>query len=40
MLAVMLVTAWPAPAQILETETARPLRAGQVEFGAGYELQH
>jgi hypothetical protein len=27
-------------AQILETETARPLRRGQVEVGAGYELQH
>ena len=27
-------------AQILETETARPLRAGQLELGAGYELQH
>jgi hypothetical protein len=27
-------------AQILETETARPLRAGQLEIGAGYELQH
>jgi hypothetical protein len=32
----------PAPlsAQILETETARPLRAGQLEIAAGYELQH
>jgi hypothetical protein len=29
-----------ASAQILETETARPLRRGQVEVGAGYELQH
>ena len=29
-----------APAQILETETARPLRAGQLEVGAGYEVQH
>jgi hypothetical protein len=27
-------------AQILETESARPLRAGQVEIAAGYELQH
>ncbi len=27
-------------AQILETETARPLRAGQLEIGAGYEFQH
>src|SRR2546423_10297440 len=27
-------------AQILETETARPLRAGQLEAGAGYEIQH
>jgi hypothetical protein len=27
-------------AQMLETETARPLRAGQVEAGLGYELQH
>ncbi|MDQ6871099.1 MAG: YjbH domain-containing protein [Gemmatimonadota bacterium] len=27
-------------AQILETETARPLRPGQVEAGAGYEFQH
>ena len=27
-------------AQILETETARPLRAGQVEAGVGYEFQH
>lgn len=27
-------------AQILETETARPLRAGQLEVGAGYEFQH
>src|SRR6476620_5105014 len=26
-------------AQILETETARPLRAGQLEIAAGYELQ-
>ena len=26
-------------AQILETETARPLRAGQLEVGAGYEFQ-
>ncbi|MEA2766364.1 MAG: hypothetical protein QOK07_2768, partial [Gemmatimonadaceae bacterium] len=26
--------------QILETETARPLRAGQLEVGAGYEFQH
>ncbi|MEO8911265.1 MAG: hypothetical protein ABI408_13710 [Gemmatimonadaceae bacterium] len=29
-----------AGAQILETETARPLRAGQLEVGAGYEFQH
>ncbi|HKR09403.1 MAG TPA: hypothetical protein VJS39_09455 [Gemmatimonadaceae bacterium] len=27
-------------AQMLETETARPLRAGQVEAGVGYEFQH
>lgn len=27
-------------AQILETETARPLRAGQLEVGVGYEFQH
>src|SRR2546423_11699600 len=27
-------------AQILETETARPLRAGQLEAGARYEVQH
>lgn len=27
-------------AQILETETARPLRAGELEVGAGYEYQH
>jgi hypothetical protein len=27
-------------AQILETETARPLRAGELEVGAGYEFQH
>ncbi len=27
-------------AQTLETETARPLRRGQLEVGAGYELQH
>jgi hypothetical protein len=27
-------------AQIFETETARPLRAGQLEVGAGYEFQH
>jgi hypothetical protein len=26
-------------AQILETETARPLRSGQLEVGAGYEFQ-
>ncbi len=29
-----------ARAQTLETETARPLRRGQLEIGAGYELQH
>ena len=40
MLAVMLIFAWPVPAQILETETARPLHAGQVEIGVGYEFQH
>jgi hypothetical protein len=28
------------PAQVLETETARPLRRGELEIGAGYELQH
>jgi hypothetical protein len=27
-------------AQVLETETARPLQRGQVEVGAGYEFQH
>lgn len=27
-------------AQMLETESARPLRAGQIEIAAGYELQH
>jgi hypothetical protein len=27
-------------AQIFETETARPLRAGQLEVGVGYEFQH
>lgn len=27
-------------AQVLETETARPLRRGVVEAGAGYEFQH
>jgi hypothetical protein len=27
-------------AQILETESARPLRAGQLEIAAGYEFQH
>jgi len=27
-------------AQILETETARPLRVGQIEAGVGYEFQH
>ena len=30
----------PARAQILETETARQLRRGQVELGLGYEFQH
>ena len=34
-----LLPAW-AGGQILETETARPLRAGQLEVGAGYEFQH
>lgn len=29
-----------AGAQILETETARQLRRGQLEIGAGYEFQH
>lgn len=29
-----------AGAQILETETARQLRRGQIELGAGYEFQH
>lgn len=42
---VAILTAVIAPvrtlsAQILETETARPLRAGQLEVGAGYEFQH
>jgi len=41
---VGLVCAIHAPisltAQIFETETARPLRAGQLEVGAGYEFQH
>jgi len=27
-------------AQVLETETARQLRRGQLEVSAGYELQH
>lgn len=30
----------PAGAQILETETARQLRSGQIELGVGYEFQH
>lgn len=42
--AITLVCAAFAPmtlkAQILETETARPLRAGELEVGAGYEFQH
>jgi hypothetical protein len=38
-LSVLLLPA-SSRAQILETETARPLRAGQLEFGAGYEFQH
>jgi hypothetical protein len=42
--AITLVFAAFAPmtlkAQILETETARPLRAGELEVGAGYEFQH
>lgn len=42
--AVALICAALAPmsveAQILETETARPLRAGELEVGAGYEFQH
>ena len=36
---VMLVPA-VLVAQVLETETARPLRPGQIEAGIGYELQH
>lgn len=39
-LAAMFVSVRQAPAQILETETARPLRAGELEIGAGYEFQH
>ena len=39
-LAVLILPARALQAQILETETARPLRAGQLEIGAGYELQH
>jgi hypothetical protein len=42
--AIILTCAFLLPvtltAQILETETARPLRAGQLEMGAGYEFQH
>jgi hypothetical protein len=38
-LSVLLLPA-AVSAQILETETARPLHAGQLEVGAGYELQH
>ena len=30
----------PIQAQILETETARPLHRGEVEVGLGYEFQH
>jgi hypothetical protein len=40
MLTAIIVPWRTAPAQILETETARPLRAGQLEIGAGYEFQH
>jgi hypothetical protein len=40
MLTAMIVPWRTAPAQILETETARPLRAGQLEVGAAYEFQH
>ena len=41
-LALVCTTLFPrsSRAQILETETARPLRAGQLEVGAGYEFQH
>jgi hypothetical protein len=39
-LAAVVVPLRTTSAQILETETARPLRAGQLEVGAGYELQH
>src|ERR1700674_1974542 len=40
MLTAVIVPGRTASAQILETETARPLRAGQLEVGAGYEFQH
>jgi hypothetical protein len=33
-------SAAPLFAQVLETETARPLRRGELEVGAGYEFQH
>jgi len=39
-LAWLIVLSTALQAQILETETARPLRGGQIEIGAGYELQH
>ncbi|HKR08689.1 MAG TPA: hypothetical protein VJS39_05825 [Gemmatimonadaceae bacterium] len=40
--AITIATVLPrvTTAQMLETETARPLRAGQVEAGLGYEFQH
>jgi hypothetical protein len=37
---VSLLLPQAARAQMLETETARPLRAGQVELSTGYEFQH
>jgi hypothetical protein len=39
-IAAVIVPWGTGSAQILETETARPLRAGQLEVGAGYEFQH
>src|ERR1700720_2533017 len=38
-LSAVIVPCRTVAAQILETETARPLRAGQLEIGAGYEFQ-
>lgn len=39
-LACALLVPTALAAQVLETETARPLRRGQVEAGAAYEFQH